>query len=54
MYRLLEILSVLALAAAGGYLVGQGGIGVAIIAFGAAFVFAVPMLHNAEEAEHGK
>lgn len=54
MYRLIEIISVLALAAAGGYLVGHGGIGVAIIAFGAAFVFAVPMLHNVEEAEHGK
>lgn len=54
MYRLIEIISVLALAATGGYLVGHDGIGAAIIAFGAAFVFAVPMLHNVEEAEHGK
>lgn len=54
MYRLLEIISVLALAATGGFVLERGGIGAAIIAFGAAFVFAVPMLHNVEEAEHGK
>ncbi|MCY9532931.1 hypothetical protein M5X04_26845 [Paenibacillus alvei] len=36
MYRLLEIISVLALAATGGYLVEHGGIGAALIAFGAA------------------
>lgn len=54
MYRLIEIISILALAATGGFLIERGTIGVAIIAFGAAFIFAVPMLHNVEEAEHGK
>lgn len=55
MYKLIEIISILALAATGGYLVGHGGIGAAIIAFGAAVVFAVPKLHTDEtEAEYGK
>ncbi|MFW5434302.1 hypothetical protein [Paenibacillus apiarius] len=54
MYRMVEIITILALAATGGFVLAQGGILPAIMAFGAAFVFAVPKLHNAEEAEHGK
>ncbi|MCR8843126.1 hypothetical protein NQ117_05490 [Paenibacillus sp. SC116] len=52
MYRLLETASILAVAAAGGFLIAQGHVITATIAFGAAVVIAVPKM-DAKEVSDG-
>lgn len=53
MYRLVEILSILALAAASGYVLSRGGYGAATIGFVIAVIFAIGT-DTRKEAEHGK